>query len=268
MIKYNNVSFGYTKTKIINGVNVAFEDHKFNVIIGPNGSGKTTLLNLLTNIYKKYDGTIKIDEKLVKDINNKDLAKIVSFVPQKINFPEYTYVKDVIMLGRFPYSNRFGVNTKEDVEIAKSYADKMKILDLWEKDFSSISGGQKQRVIIAMALAQETPYIILDEPTNHLDINSQILTLNLLKKLQASENKTTIVCMHDINLATTYADTLFVLKDGKIHKSGNSKIVTEKLIKDVYGIKVSIKEHGMVPIIVGFGEIVSSKKRKKKSNGK
>jgi iron complex transport system ATP-binding protein len=112
-----------------------------------------------------------------------------------------------------------------------------------KKQISNLSGGQRQRVWIAMALAQNTKILLLDEPTTYLDVRYQIEILRLVKKLNTEYGITIIMVLHDINQSIAYSDCIIAMKDGKILAEGNpNDVINEELIKNVYGIELSVKE--------------------------
>ena len=116
-------------------------------------------------------------------------------------------------------------------------------LNLLKKQISNLSGGQRQRVWIAMALAQNTKILLLDEPTTYLDVRYQIEILRLVKKLNTEYGITIIMVLHDINQSIAYSDCIIAMKDGKILAEGNpNDVINEELIKNVYGIELSVKE--------------------------
>jgi iron complex transport system ATP-binding protein len=111
------------------------------------------------------------------------------------------------------------------------------IADLGARRLDTLSGGQRQRVWLAMVLAQDTPVICLDEPINHLDLAHQIDCLDLVQRLNRDHGKTIIVVLHDLNLATRYADHLVVMKSGQVYAAGRPEdLVTEDLIQDVFAV--------------------------------
>jgi iron complex transport system ATP-binding protein len=108
------------------------------------------------------------------------------------------------------------------------------------KNYSNLSGGEKQRVLIARVLAQQPEILILDEPTNHLDIHHQLQIFDLIKSLKL----TVLAAIHDLNIAALYCDKIFVIKNGKIYKSGSpEEVLTSQLIYEVYGIQADITVH-------------------------
>lgn len=113
--------------------------------------------------------------------------------------------------------------------------------------FAGLSGGEKQRALIARALAQEASHLLLDEPTNHLDVRYQHETLHLVREL----GTTTIVVLHDLNLAARYCDRLVLLYQGKVVAVGTPDVVlTPEILEPVYGITVERVEHRSVPQLV------------------
>ena len=120
-----------------------------------------------------------------------------------------------------------------------------------KKQISNLSGGQRQRVWIAMALAQNTKILLLDEPTTYLDVRYQIEILRLVKKLNTEYGITIIMVLHDINQSIAYSDCIIAMKDGKILAEGNpNDVITEELIKNVYGIELSVKKIGENKIVL------------------
>ena len=133
----------------------------------------------------------------------------------------------------------------------------MGIIELRDRAVDELSGGQRQRVWIALALAQQTDILFLDEPTTFLDISYQVDILDLLGELNRSKKTTIVMVLHDINLSVRYADHIFALKSGNLYAEGDpEKVITEKLIKDVYGLecKVIADPTSNKPMVVPIGK--------------
>ena len=125
----------------------------------------------------------------------------------------------------------------EDYKIVREALDKVNMLSMADRSFSTLSGGEQQRVILARALAQKTPCLILDEPTNHLDITYQLELLDIVKSL----NITVISAIHDLNMAAMFCDRLYVLRDGQILSSGTpEEVLTTQMIREVYHVESQI----------------------------
>ena len=148
-------------------------------IIGPNGSGKSTLLSCIAGLKKVDKGIITVENKDINNYKPHELAKVLAFLKQFNSFNINITVKDLLALGRYPYSK--DDLTKEDYEVIDYYMDCINIRHYRDEYISELSGGQRQRVLIAMMLIQQTPWILLDEPLNNLDIYNSKLIMKILR---------------------------------------------------------------------------------------
>jgi iron complex transport system ATP-binding protein len=127
----------------------------------------------------------------------------------------------------------------------------MDLQDYALTDFNRLSGGQQQKVIISRALAQEPDVLLLDEPTSNLDLRHQLEVMELIKGLVAEKGISVIMAVHDLNLASRYADKILMMKDGTIYRAGNSSdVLTEEVILSVYGVVAVVREESGKPYIV------------------
>lgn len=223
--------------KILKGITMDLLKNKSIGIIGPNGSGKSTLLKTIYRVLKPSAGAIYIDKKALNEYKVSETAKKMAVVAQH-NEQNFDFsVFDMVLMGRSPHKNFFEGDTSEDIKIAKDSISKVGMEGFESRSYNSLSGGEKQRVILARALAQNTECIILDEPTNHLDIRYQIQFMEIANSLGI----TVVSAMHDLNLALTYCEYIFAIKDGKLYDYGKPQnIITEKLIEDLYKVKSNI----------------------------
>lgn len=234
-IEISNISSGYDGFKL-NDISLTIERGKFTALIGPNGCGKSTLLKTIGRIIKTKTGNIKVGELNVLVEKPKKVAQAIAYLPQNPEIPSAITVEQLVSYGRSPYQSVLGIKSAKDVELVDAAIELAALNDLRKNNVSELSGGQRQRAFIAMALAQDTPYIMLDEPTTFLDIKYQYEILDLIKKLTLS-GRTCIVVLHDIAQAARYADTLVVMRDGSLYTQGEpNEIITEKMIQDVYGL--------------------------------
>ena len=142
-------------------------------------------------------------------------------------------VKDIVLMGRYPYKNHFGNYTAKDLEIAQSYMEQVGVTHLANQEMGDLSGGERQRVFIAKALTQQTEVLLLDEPTNHLDMKYKVA---LMKELQHFQG-TSIVVLHDLNLAARYCDHIVLMKDGKVLQTGvPQEVLTPKLLEPIFEV--------------------------------
>ena len=253
LIDAKNISFSYGNKEILK--NVDFQLYKGDVLslIGQNGCGKTTLLKILLGIYKSK-GSIKLLSKEISTYKNKDLAKLISYVPQTHQIPfDYT-VFDVVMMGRLAHIGLFSNYSQKDRNIATKALEKVGILHLKEKIYSQISGGERQLAFIARALTQSAKIIFMDEPVTGLDYGNQLKLLNFLKEL-SKEEYTFVKTTHYPDHALYASNKVMMLKDGQILDNGlvDDKLTVENINK-LYDVNVEIikRENGYkfcIPII-------------------
>ena len=244
MFYFSKVSAGYNNLEILKDVSFNIEKGDFTGIIGPNGSGKTTLLRTATKIIKPFKGEIFLEEKNLVDMPLKELAAIAAVVPQDTVFMFPFRVIDVVLMGRIPYINRLGFESKKDLRIAMEALEFVDSLHLRDRFIDELSGGERQRVIIAKAIAQQPRILFLDEPTSHLDIGHQIQIFELLRKMNRDSGLTIVAILHDLNLASEYCDKLIMLDEGRVKIQGNpNEVLNYRTIEDVYKTMVIVKEN-------------------------
>ncbi|MGL1920222.1 MAG: ABC transporter ATP-binding protein [Hyphomicrobiales bacterium] len=230
-----NINSGYDGFTLKN-INLIIEQGKFTALIGPNGCGKSTLLKTIGRIIKVKSGSVKIGDLDVLRERPKKVAQTIAYLPQNPEIPSAINVEQLVSYGRAPYQSVLGIKSTRDVELVDEAIHLASINESRKNNVAELSGGQRQRAFIAMALAQDTPYIMLDEPTTFLDIKYQYEVLDLIKKLTA-RGHTCIVVLHDIAQAARYADDIVVMREGEIYAQGSPKeIVTQKMIQNVYDL--------------------------------
>lgn len=245
MLRTENISYRIGKKQILKNISLEFIPGEFNMILGPNGSGKSTFLKIFSGEIKEYEGLVYYGDKKIGSIKKEELARQRAVMSQQpeLNFP--LSVEEVVMMGRYPH---FAFNPgKKDESICREVMERMHLQPFKERDYLTLSGGEKQRVQFARVLAQiwERPsagirYLFLDEPLTSLDINYQQEFLQIAKEFTKVDT-VMVAVIHDINLAVQYADKLLFLKDGTVSAAGTpSEILTEALIKDIFGVRAAI----------------------------
>ncbi|MFQ5808283.1 MAG: heme ABC transporter ATP-binding protein [Armatimonadota bacterium] len=213
-------------------------------IIGPNGSGKSTLLRTICRVLRPRTGCVLLDGEDVLKWETRQLAQRLGMVAQEspVSF-EFTAL-EIVLMGRAPYLGRLQVESEADLAIARAAMGETDCWYLADRPITQLSGGEKQRVIIARALAQQPEVLLLDEPTTALDINHQVEILDIIARLNRTEGVTTLVVMHDLNLASQYCDYLAALKDGRVFAVGTpAEVITPETINEVYGADVVVAPH-------------------------
>ena len=247
MIDVKDIRFSYGKNEVLKGISFQSMENTVISILGPNGTGKTTFLKCVCGVYKPSSGEILVDGTDISKLGGRELAKKIAFVPQSAPTSRMS-VFDSILIGRKPYIE-WGA-TRKDLDKVTEIIDALGMSDIALKYTDEISGGEFQKAQIARAIVQEPSVLILDEPTNNLDISNQHRTMHMIMDIVRERGMCTIMTMHDINLAVHYSDKLMFIKDGRIIAYGGTEIVTEELIKEVYGIESDIIYHKGIPLVV------------------
>ena len=232
-----DLTIGYDRRVISEGLSVAIPDGSFTVIVGANASGKSTLLRALARLLTPSAGTIRLDDRSLADYPPKELARAVGLLPQTSLAPDGITVVDLVARGRYPHQGFLRQWSVQDEAAVTAAMDATGTADLSGRLVSELSGGQRQRVWIAMSLAQETPILLLDEPTTFLDIAHQIELMELLTDLNA-QGRTLVAVLHDLNQAARYGSHLIAVKDGRIVAEGApADIVTAEMVEEVFGLR-------------------------------
>jgi iron complex transport system ATP-binding protein len=237
----NKLSFNYTGIPVLKDVDLEVGPGEMLGIVGPNGSGKSTLLKCINRVLKTQPNTVLIDGNDINNLNLRELAKMMGYVPQTSTNTFPFTVFDVVLMGRKPYIHW---NLSErDYEIVADVLDFLGIGELSMRHFNELSGGEQQKVIVARALAQQPRLLLLDEPTSSLDIKHQLEIMCILKSLTQSKERSVIVSLHDLNLASRFSDIILMLKQGCIYAVGTpEEVLTEENIDAVYGIKAQVTD--------------------------
>lgn len=236
-IEVKNIDFAYNGENVLNNVSTIVENGDFIALVGPNGSGKSTFIKCLNKILEPHKGVVTLNDKNIKSISLKDLAKEIAYVPQNEQKSMGLNVFDFVLTGRKPYIN--WRPTEKDIKNVADILKKLHLEKIAMKDINKLSGGQSQMVTIARAIAQEPAILLLDEPTASLDIRHQIETMELLKKF-SSKGISIIIALHDINTAIKYANKFIMLKDKIVFAEGGKEIINKTNIEKLYNIKVNL----------------------------
>ncbi|WP_331460775.1 ABC transporter ATP-binding protein [Arthrobacter sp. zg-Y769] len=235
MIVAEGLSFNYGDIRVIDGVDLRTHEGRVLGLIGPNGSGKTTLLRILYGSLAPAAGTVTVDGQPLARLKPREAARSLSVVTQESDTESTMTVGEMVLLGRGPHLGPFERTGDQDHTIATNSLAKVGILHLGPRNFARLSGGERKRVLIARALAQQGTHMLLDEPTNHLDIRYQHEVLSLLSGLGSSS----IVVLHDLNLAARYCDYLLLLDHGRVAAYGTvDEVLDPLLLESVYGVRV------------------------------
>ena len=191
-------------------------------IVGPNGAGKSTLLKVLAGVLSPWKGQVRLDGAPLQSIDRRSLARVIAVVPQKLEIGFGLTARDVVMLGRTPYMGFLGSTSSADQHAIERAIDETDTGHLMCRAFATLSGGEAQRVILAMALAQETDFLLLDEPTVHLDLGQQWQLINRLMQLREPARVGILAIVHDLNLAGLNFERIVLIQGGESRKTDPS----------------------------------------------
>ncbi len=244
----SNVSIGYRQGKkcvhVVDGIDASLYCGELVMLVGRNGAGKSTLLRTLAAFQKPLSGTVTCSGKDIAGLSPNDIAKEVSVV-LTANEPAPFTVREIVSLGRTPYTGFLGRMTAKDRAAVDNALDAMDIRSLEARRATTLSDGERQKCMVAKALAQETPLMLLDEPTAFLDFVSKVKLLRMLKQLAHERGKAILVSTHDIELAIRLADRIWLLSENSFSEgnvddlSANGSL--QRFISDA-GVRYDNKE--------------------------
>ncbi len=209
-------------------------------LLGPNGSGKTTLLHLMAGLRRSSSGACRLGDDDVHRMPARARARRIAVLEQHSSTGLPLTARQVIELGRIPHRGRWPAARDEGADEVAEAMRRTAVAHLAERDWQTLSGGERQRVQLARALAQQPDVLMLDEPTNHLDLAHQLDLLATVREL----GLTTVVALHDLDLAAAFCDRVVVLRDGRVAACGPPhEVLTAGLIAQVYGVEATVGPH-------------------------
>lgn len=239
-LEVKDVAISIESHRIVNDVSLSVNQGAVVGLIGPNGSGKTTLLRSVYRMLRPEAGYIELGSDDVWKLSARESAQRTGIVVQETPGDFEFTVLEIVEMGRTPHKRLFEVDNLEDEAIVEAALERVGMSDFRERNFNTLSGGEKQRVLVARALAQEPRLLVLDEPTNHLDIRYQLEVLDLVRDLGI----TTLVTLHDLNLAAAYCNRLYLLSEGCVVTSGPPQdVLAPEWVLKVFGVEAYCERH-------------------------
>ena len=243
MLELQNVCAGYGRKQVLRNISAHLPKGELTAILGPNGSGKSTLLKAILGFVPLSEGQILLEGQPLGKMTPGEVAKKIAWLPQEKQ-PVNMTAEQLVLCGRFPHLQYPRRYRQQDRVCALQAMERLGIGQLAQAPLNTLSGGQKQSVYVAMALAQDTDWILLDEPTTYLDVASGFALMDTLKKL-TREGKSIAVVLHDLPLAMTYADKVLLLQAGQLVAEGTPEAVWATGSPDrVFGIRLEKLEEG------------------------
>jgi iron complex transport system ATP-binding protein len=259
-LRLSDVTVRYRTNVAVEGVTLAIGRGQWLTVIGPNGAGKSTLLKAIAGIVD-FDGSIELATAAAigrqpKTGSEQMRRQQVAYVPQSPVLPVGMTTAEYVLLGRTSHLKWYRFESRRDRElVSRTLAD----LDLEHhasRPVAELSGGEAQRVALARAIVQQASVLVLDEPTSALDLAHQVAVLELVDRLRRRHGLIVITSMHDLTIASRFADRVLLLDRGKPAVHGRpDEVLTSATLTDHYGIDVSVMPgpHGGV-IVVPVGQ--------------
>ncbi|MCI0520240.1 MAG: ABC transporter ATP-binding protein [Chloroflexi bacterium] len=244
MLTLHSLSASYHNRLILDQLHLSISPGEALAVVGPNGAGKTTLVRAASGVMPPQRGRVLVDGEDLYRMNPMQRARYVAVAPQAKELPGMYTVYQTALLGRTPHLSWLGHASGEDHRLTRQALEQTELADLAERYVGELSGGEQQRVLLARALAQDTPILLLDEPTAHLDLHHRSHLLNLVRGQCKAKNLAVLMVLHDLNLASLYADQIVLLDGGKIAASGApAEALTAATLSRVYGVPVQVIPH-------------------------
>ena len=250
----DEVSLSIEGTRILQGISATLPAGSVTGLLGPNGAGKSSLLRIIAGIDRADAGTVTLDGAVVGRLRRREAAQRIALLEQNVAPSVDLSVREVVLLGRIPHRSRLlgSFGGDDDLDVASAALHMVGAADLLDRRWHTLSGGQQQRVQIARALAQRPSLLLLDEPTNHLDVSAQLSLLHQVRGL----GLTSVLALHDLNLAAAYCDRIVLLQGGRLAAVGTpAEVLRPDVIQQVYGVDCDIVPHPRTgrPVIVFSG---------------
>jgi iron complex transport system ATP-binding protein len=235
------IAFAYPGRPLFRDLSIVLQEGDIAGLIGPNGSGKTTLLRILTGVLRPDSGRVLLRGEDLSALSGRSRARSLAVVPQESRtLFDYT-VLEVVLMGRFAHLGLWGIESREDAEIAGRCLAEVGMDDAGSRSLNELSSGERQRVYIARALAQQPRILLLDEPTSFLDLKHRLQIYEILARLNRETGLAVLAISHDLNLAARYCRKLHLIRDGVISASGSpAEVITGAAIREVYGTDAEI----------------------------
>jgi iron complex transport system ATP-binding protein len=236
-----SLSLAYDQRVVVHDLSLTIPPEAVTVIVGANACGKSTLLRGLARLLAPRTGTVLLDGQDIHRLPTREVATRLGILPQQPISPEGISVADLVARGRHPHQRWFRQWSTTDEQAVAAALATTRLTDIADRPVDELSGGQRQRVWIALTLAQGTDLMLLDEPTTFLDLAHQVEVLDLLAELNATERRTVVAVLHDLNLACRYAHHLVAMKDGAIVCEGPpAEVITPATVDEVFGLACDV----------------------------
>ena len=246
MLKGTNISVQVGNKTLLSNASIKVKQNELAVVLGPNGAGKSTLLKTLSGDIAINKGAVSYQGKALEKHSSDNLAKVRAVLTQNYDCEFPFSVQEIVDMAHYVHQNDY--SKSELAAFSQQAMATLHVEHLAKQAFPRLSGGEKQRVQFARVLCQLLPilerqkpcYLLIDEPTASLDLYHQYQVMHLAKEV-AKMGAGVIAVVHDLALAASFANTAYLLENGKIVAYGNPKnVLNEPQLKNTYGISAHL----------------------------
>ncbi|MBX5484526.1 MAG: ABC transporter ATP-binding protein [Myxococcaceae bacterium] len=226
----------YGERPVVRGVDLEVSPGELWVILGPNGAGKSTFLRTLLGLHPLSAGALTLFGRPIAHWSRPELAKKVAWVPQAFE-PAFGFTGlELVTMGRSPHLGAWGLPSHRDVARAREVMQELGLAELAARPATLLSGGEQRLLLLARAIVQAPELLLLDEPTAFLDLRHQVETLRTVRE-RTRAGLAAVAVLHDVNLASAYADRVLLLQEGRVLASGPTREVLQgSTLEALYGV--------------------------------
>jgi len=244
VLEVSGIACGYDGVDVLSDVTLRLAPGDFVAVAGPNGSGKSTLIRTLSRVLRPRRGSATLEGDDLYEMPPRRSAQAIAVLPQETSLEFDFSCEEIVLMGRAPHLGRFETESERDRAVVREAMERTSTWELRHRTIVELSGGERQRVLLARAFAQEPRFLLLDEPTSHLDLAFQVQILRLVRALRDEKKTAVLASLHDLNLASAYADRIVLLSKGRVVAVGSPKeVLTESVLRPVFGDELTVRAH-------------------------
>ncbi len=235
-LQIDSLCFGYGSEAMNRPLSLEAHAGEFWAVLGENGVGKSTLMATLAGLRRPVAGHAFVDGVSLSRMPRKVLARRLGLLLQHVDVSFPYSVRETVSAGRYAHRPPWSPLTRKDREIVDWALSQTGLQALAERRADQLSGGEQRRAAIATLLAQQPGVMLLDEPVNHLDVRHEVELMTHFRDY-ASQGGVVMVSLHDVNLASQYADRLLLLyPDGDWELGEPDTLLSEERLQRLYGV--------------------------------
>ena len=235
-----DVSAGYEGCAVISGFSLTVRPGQIHCLLGPNGVGKTTLFRTALGLLPLLAGRVTVDGRDTASLSDREMARLVAYVPQAGAAPFAFTVRDVVAMGRLSRMGAFASPSRSDYRAVDGVLDRLGITGLAGRSYTELSGGERQMVLIARAVAQEPEFLMMDEPTAALDFGNQAQVLRCARELADGGIGIIMTTHTPDHLHMCGATGTLVMRGGTYLQGTADELLTEANLSRAYGTGVMV----------------------------